>query len=63
MPNISNAQANLIVMKTVLVGMYTRYTTRLLNEDRTEKRSWEGVDRMSELQFESLIDCAEGETH
>ena len=48
-------------MKTVLVDIYTRYTTRLLNEDRTEKRPWEGADRMTELQFESLIACAEGE--
>ena len=48
-------------MKTVLVDIYTRYTTRLLNEDRTEKRPWEGGDRMTELQFESLIACAEGE--
>jgi hypothetical protein len=59
--NIPNAKAKLIVMKTVLVNMYTRYTTRLLDEDRTEKRPWEGADRMSELQFESLITFAEGE--
>ena len=48
-------------MKTVLVDIYTRYSTRLLNEDRTEKRPWEGADRMTELQFESLLVCAEGE--
>ncbi len=60
--NIPNAKAKLVVMKTVLVDMYTRYTTRLLDEDRTEKRPWEGADRMSELQFESLITCAESES-
>lgn len=59
--NISNAKANTIVMKTVLVDLYTRYSTRLLNEDRTEKRPWEGADRMSELQFESLVACAGSE--
>lgn len=48
-------------MKTVLVGIYTRYTTTLLNEDRLEKRPWEGADRMSEVQFETAVGCEEGE--
>lgn len=41
-------------MKTVLVDIYTRYTTILLNEARTQPRPWEGPDRMSEVQFEAI---------
>lgn len=44
-------------MKTVLVEIYTRYTTTLLNEDRTGKRPWEGADRMSEVQFKTTSAC------
>ena len=58
---MTNLMITVAVTKTVLVDVYTRYTTRLLNEDRTEKRPWEGADRMTELQFESLLACAEGE--
>ena len=58
---VSNAIFIVAVMKTVLVDVYTRYTTRLLNEDRVERRPWEGADRMTELQFECLLACAEGE--
>lgn len=39
-------------MKTLIFEIYANYKTSLLNEDRTEKRPWEGANRMSEVQFE-----------
>lgn len=48
-------------MKTVIVDIYIKYTTRLVNELRTERRSWEGRDSFAEVQFEHTLACEEGE--
>ena len=48
-------------MKTVLANIYTRFSTTLVNEDRTEKRPWEGAQRFTELRFEPVLACGEDE--
>ena len=48
----------LSIMKTFTADIYTNYTTRLVNEDRTEKRPWEGPDRFAEVQFERIPSAA-----
>lgn len=45
----------------MLVDVYTRYNTRLLDPDRAEKRPWEGADRMAEVSFEKVLACEAGE--
>ena len=45
----------------MLVDIYTRFKTTLVNPDRTEKRPWEGADMMAEVQFEIALACEEGE--
>ena len=44
----------LSIMKTFMVDIYIQYSTRLVNENRQEKRPWEGPDRFSEFQFEHI---------
>ena len=43
-----------LVIKIVLVEIYTRFSTTLVEPDRVEKRSWEGKDRMAEVKFEVI---------
>ncbi|KAL9637707.1 MAG: hypothetical protein Q9164_002032 [Protoblastenia rupestris] len=52
---------SLAIIKTMLVDIYTRFKTTLVNPDRTEKRLWEGADMMAEVQFEIVLACEEGD--
>ena len=38
-------------MKTFTTDIYATYTTTLVNEGRTEKRAWEGMDFFAEVAF------------
>ncbi|KAG7004303.1 cell division control protein 45 [Physcia stellaris] len=44
-------ELSLAIMKTVIARIYV---TELVNEDRVEKRAWEGANRMSEVRFEKV---------
>lgn len=41
-----------------LIGIYTRYSTRLVNEDRAVDRPWESANAMAKISFERLSDDA-----
>lgn len=38
-----------------LIGIYTRYSTRLINEDGAIDRPWESANTMAEISFERLL--------
>ena len=42
-------------MKSLVSEIYISYATSLINEDRVEKRPWEGRDRFSEFKFEKRV--------
>jgi len=51
----------MVVIKTVLVEVYTRFSTTLVDPDRTQKRPWEGADRMAEVKFTNVFSREGGE--